>query len=83
MVRAKIEALRDVEQGIDDSSAPLDRMLERKKVGAQHHVYKEHPRWKFFPQKDRISKVPLESMRTMSLEETGNHWWNAKGSVGS
>ena len=34
VVRAEIEALRDAEQGIQDSSTPLDRMLERKKVGA-------------------------------------------------
>ena len=34
VVRAKIEALKDAKQGIQDSSAPLDRMLGRKKVGA-------------------------------------------------
>ena len=34
VVRAEIEALRDAEQGIQDSSTPLDQMLERKKVGA-------------------------------------------------
>ena len=55
VVRAKIKALRDAKQGIQDCSAPLDQMLERKKVGAQHHIYKEHPRWKLLPQKDQIS----------------------------
>ena len=62
MVRAEIEALRDAEQGIQDNSTPLDRMLERKKVGASS-----------FLRRIESVEVPLESMQTMSLGETGDH----------